>query len=269
MSFDTRFDARWLGVLAPAIRAVQVNGRPLDPHRVDLRKVSDSILTEILDGIARCRVFIADLTSVGEINGRPVPERERDVQRSAWPTRYGQAEEVLLFRSDDRDLLFDITQRPRPSIRSGRITRDGTAGCHRGNRSVTPGGRPQEESGRTGATAESLDYHSWMTLLEAHGRPFHHPATRTMEQALGAVARAQAIGRLLEAGCLRAEFAKVTPDLLKDQAAAERLVTYAITSLGSAVAAYGIKELGLFEPGIRESLEAAFGDAAEEGRRPA
>ncbi len=108
MSFDPSFDARWPHVLAPAVRAVLVNDRPLDPHRVDLRRVSDSILTEILDGIARCRVFLADLTSFGEINGRAV--RNANVMYEVGLAHaVRQPEEVLLFRSDDLDLLFDIT----------------------------------------------------------------------------------------------------------------------------------------------------------------
>jgi hypothetical protein len=61
MSFAEEFTARWENVIVPAVRSIELDGSRLDPHRVDLRKVSDSVLTEILDGIARCRFFVADI----------------------------------------------------------------------------------------------------------------------------------------------------------------------------------------------------------------
>ena len=56
MSFDSRFDQRWNEVIAPAIRQVLRDEVPLEPLRVDSRKVSDSILTEILDEISKSRL---------------------------------------------------------------------------------------------------------------------------------------------------------------------------------------------------------------------
>jgi hypothetical protein len=52
MSFEARFEARWTNVLEPAIRSANIDGRPLVPFRVDARRVSDSILTEIVVAIA-------------------------------------------------------------------------------------------------------------------------------------------------------------------------------------------------------------------------
>src|SRR5439155_14340007 len=107
MSFDHRFDPRWANVLAPAISRVRVNGVPLEPRRVDMRKASDSVLTEILDGIARCRIFVGEVTPIGEIEGRPI--RNANVLYEiglAHATRLPQ--EVVLFRSDEQELLFDV-----------------------------------------------------------------------------------------------------------------------------------------------------------------
>ena len=53
-------------MIAPAIRQVLRNDVPLEPFRVDSRKVSDSILTEILDGISKSRLVFADITAVGK-----------------------------------------------------------------------------------------------------------------------------------------------------------------------------------------------------------
>src|ERR1700722_12309898 len=67
MSFDPQFDARWRGVIEPAV----VNAG-FDPHRVDNRTVSDSILTEILDGISNASLILADISTIGELNGKPI-----------------------------------------------------------------------------------------------------------------------------------------------------------------------------------------------------
>src|SRR5438128_2587799 len=72
MSFDSRFQPRWEKVLVPAIRLVERDDMSLEPHRVDLRKASDSVLTEILEGITRCRFFLADISVIGEIDGKPI-----------------------------------------------------------------------------------------------------------------------------------------------------------------------------------------------------
>lgn len=69
MSFDPRCDVRWKNVIAPAIAAVGIGDDRLKPHRVDLGIAGGSILTEILDSIARCRIFIGDITALDELNG--------------------------------------------------------------------------------------------------------------------------------------------------------------------------------------------------------
>ncbi len=72
-----------------------------------MRVTSDSILTEILDGIGRCRAFLADISLIGEIENTPI--RNANVLYEvglAHAVRLPQ--EVLLFRSDDRPLMFDM-----------------------------------------------------------------------------------------------------------------------------------------------------------------
>jgi hypothetical protein len=109
MSFDSRFDRRWNEVIVPAVRRICVRTGAtetrLEPHRVDLRTASDSILTEILDGIGRCRAVVADITSIGHIEGRPV--RNANVLYEVGLAHASRLpEEVIIFRSDRDALLF-------------------------------------------------------------------------------------------------------------------------------------------------------------------
>jgi hypothetical protein len=225
MSFDPRFDPRWRDVIAPAVRAVLVNDRPLEPVRVDLRKVSDSILTDILDGIARCRVIVADISSIGEIGGRAV--RNANVMYElglAHAVR--QAEEVLVFRSDDREMLFDIA-----NVRVHRYDPDGAPDVARQLVSQTIAETLREVDLKKGlavrAVAQSLAFPSWIALMDARQQAFHHPSTRTMGEVVGSIARGQAIGRLLEVGAIQADLVRVSPELLKDdKGPVEQLVTY-------------------------------------------
>src|SRR5262245_50584462 len=72
MSFRSLFNKRWESVISPAIKKVQRNNIPLEPHRVDSRRVSDSILTEILTGISSALVIFADISSLGTIEDKPI-----------------------------------------------------------------------------------------------------------------------------------------------------------------------------------------------------
>src|SRR4051812_45988772 len=71
MSFDPQFDASWQNVLKPAISGTGVTNsgvqtEHLRPVRVDQRKISDSILTEIVAHIARSRFIIADISVIAK-----------------------------------------------------------------------------------------------------------------------------------------------------------------------------------------------------------
>ena len=65
MSFDKRYDGRFANVITPAIESLDVNGLKLRPHRVDTSQTGDSILTEIMDGIAHSQLVLADLSTFG------------------------------------------------------------------------------------------------------------------------------------------------------------------------------------------------------------
>lgn len=213
MSFLPRFDARWQDVLVPGVRRVKVAGSALEPHRVDLRMASDSVLTEILEGISRCRFFLADITVIGELDGRPV--RNANVLYEvglAHATRL--PEEVALLRSDNMELLFDVM-----NVRVLEYDPDGDPKVAQNLVAETIVQSLKELDLRKSLSvrrvAESLDVHSWILLLEAASVSIvRHAPVKTMRDALGGATRRQAIDRLLETGALRAEIAKLTPELL-------------------------------------------------------
>ena len=98
MSFDPALRLRWTNVIEPAVREAG-----LEPFRVDASKVSDSILTEILQGIARARLILADISSVGGVRNANV------LYEVGMAHAARQPQEVLLFRSDSDRLLFDVS----------------------------------------------------------------------------------------------------------------------------------------------------------------
>jgi hypothetical protein len=73
MSFDPKFDDRYQNVISPAIERLTVNGIRLKPYRVDISKSGDSILTDIMDGVAHSHLILADVSTIGHdsISGKP------------------------------------------------------------------------------------------------------------------------------------------------------------------------------------------------------
>jgi hypothetical protein len=117
MSFAPQYQTRFDAVLAPAIRAINIGGVSLQPHRVDISKNGDSILTEISDGIAHSRMVLADVSSIGKdsVTGRPY--RNANVLYEvglALVCRHSS--EVLLIRDDHDDFLFDVSTVPHKTI---------------------------------------------------------------------------------------------------------------------------------------------------------
>lgn len=107
MSFDSQFDSRWNKIITPAIESVMGAGGRLRPYRVDARNVGDSILTDILQGIARARLVFTDITSIGKRDDYTI--RNGNVMYEVGIAHAVRLpEEVLLFRSDHEPLLFDV-----------------------------------------------------------------------------------------------------------------------------------------------------------------
>jgi len=97
MPFSEKFGLRWEHVIAPAIKSAG-----LEPHRIDLSITADSIPVKILQEIGSCRLIFADVTSEDGTRNANVMYELGIAQAIRRP------EEVLVFRSDDDKLPFDI-----------------------------------------------------------------------------------------------------------------------------------------------------------------
>lgn len=127
MPFGGEFDNRYKNVIEPAVNAIEIeigsqakSGaiQKLSSCRVDNSKSGDSILTEIMDGIAHSYLILADLSEVGRWvddsqNVKTTPNGNVMYEVGlALASR--QQSEVVLIRDirDKGKLLFDISTIP-------------------------------------------------------------------------------------------------------------------------------------------------------------
>ncbi|NLE74016.1 MAG: hypothetical protein GX604_05250 [Actinobacteria bacterium] len=117
MSFAPQYQGRFDNVIAPAVRGITVGDQPLSAFRVDLSKSGDSILTDIVDGIAHSQIVLADVSSVGKDSVTGVAYRNGNVMYEvgiALACRHSS--EVLLVRDDEDRFLFDVSSIPHMKI---------------------------------------------------------------------------------------------------------------------------------------------------------
>lgn len=113
MGFGDEYRARYDEVIVPAVEAVSVSGIPLKPNRVDLSASGDSILTEIIDGIAHSELFLADISTAGYDAKTSQPYRNGNVMYEVGlALACRQPSEVLLIKDDDHKSLFDVSTIP-------------------------------------------------------------------------------------------------------------------------------------------------------------
>lgn len=242
MSFDENFQRRWNEVIRPAVSEIELDGVSLEPVRVDVRRISDSIVTEILQGIAHHLVVFADVTTIGYVDDKPI-RNANVLYEVGLAHAIRLPEEVILFRSDEDQLIFDIT-----NVRVNSYDPDTDPSTARElvidsiNNALKEIDLKRHLSVRR--AAESLDYPSWMVLAEAQHGDITHPVMRTMGQAVGNASRARAIERLLDLGALKTEY-KVTPELLQSAGGepAENMFRYHTTPFGSAIFEKGIARI--------------------------
>jgi len=79
MSFAEDHQPRFRDVIEPAVKGLQLAGKPLRATRVDISKSGDSILTEIMDGISHAALILADVSSIGEDSVTDHPFRNGNV----------------------------------------------------------------------------------------------------------------------------------------------------------------------------------------------
>jgi hypothetical protein len=231
MSFDRRFEHRWKNVIAPG--ALDAG---LQAFRVDIPKASSSIPADILAGIARSRLILADITPLdGHRNGNVMYE-----VGIAHATR--QPEEVLLFRSDTDRLLFDVS-----TIRVNQYAPDeDSAGARVTVADAIQWALREVDTLRALAVqnaAAALDYQATVMLMRCVDSEGLKPLmVVSMRDALGATIWAPALSRLLELGLAQTDWREMTEEEVGssrpwNQAAGD-LARYRLTAFGRSVLTY-------------------------------
>ena len=259
MSFDEKFRSRWERVISPAVSRIERDGERMSAYRVDGRTISDSILTEILSGIANSRLVLADVTTIGQLDGKPI--RNGNVLYEVGIAHAARIpEEVLLFRSDDDPLPFDVT-----NVRVNRFDPDAdpAAAVELVVDAILNALREVDlrRSLAVSIAVEGLDFFSWWVLAESGNRSkIPHPTNRTFGDVVGNAQRVSAIHRLLDIGALRASFLKIDPatyHAIKNSTDAQ-LMTYEVTEFGTALFFEGVRRLGIDNPEMAKILESEF-----------
>ena len=259
MSFDERFQPRWRDVIIPAVSSIEIDEVALEAFRVDARRMSDSIVTEILQGISRHLIVLADVTTIAHVGDRAI--RNANVLYEVGIAHAIRLpEEVILFRSDRDELIFDIT-----NIRVNSYEPDDNPEAAK--KLVTDcivSALKEVDLKRHLAVrraVESLDFTSWIFLVEAQdAQGVNHPVMRTMGQALGNADRSRAIARLLDLGAIKTEYRRMTPESVTNAGdePAEGMLRYRTTAFGSAIFDEGMKRMGMLSPGVVKILEERF-----------
>ena len=257
MSFDKTFQRRWNEVIRPAVSEIELDGVSLEPVRVDVRRISDSIVTEILQGIAHHLVVFADVTTIGYVDDKPI-RNANVLYEVGLAHAIRLPEEVILFRSDEDQLIFDIT-----NVRVNLYHPDTDPSNARElvinsiNDALKEVDLKRHLSVRR--AAESLDYPSWMVLAKAQHGYVTHPVMRTTGQVIANTSRVRAIERLLDLGALKTEYVQVMPKILQSAGydpAETALIRYYTTPFGSAIFEEGTARM--LSPEIASILKEHF-----------
>jgi hypothetical protein len=244
MSFAHEFQHRWEAVIAPGITVAG-----LEPFRIDMPRVSGSIPAEIVAAIAESRLVLADVTAVaGQRNGNVM--YEVGIAHAAR-----QPEEVLLFRSDDERLLFDVA-----TIRVNRYEPDRETDQSRdlvaaAVRSALADIETMHSLAvtRAGAALDSVAINVLIAASNPEADGLTHPSLSNMAEHLARAPTIAAISRLLELELLSAEWPRLTAahvpefDGVPFAEILRRVVRYRVTPLGEAVLKKVVDNLGMGE----------------------
>ena len=117
MSFAPEYEHRFIDIIEPSVRAVEFHGKALTAKRVDLSKSGDSILTDIIDGVAHSVMVLADVSIVGHDSKTSRSYRNGNVMYEVGlALSCRQSSEVLLIRDDKEPFLFDVSTVPHMHI---------------------------------------------------------------------------------------------------------------------------------------------------------
>lgn len=117
MSFQSKYDDRFDKVFRPAIESIRVNDIPLRATRVDESKTGDSIITEIIRGIAQSRVVLADISVLETSHITQENYRSGNVMYELGIAHAVKSpEKVVVVRDDREKLLFDVSSIPHNNV---------------------------------------------------------------------------------------------------------------------------------------------------------
>ena len=117
MSFAEKYKSRFQDVIEPAISRIVVGGTALKADRVDISMSGDSILTDIIDGIAHSQMILADISSIGKDSVTGKPFRNGNVMYEVGlALASSHSSEVLLIRDDNDKFLFDVSTIPHKKV---------------------------------------------------------------------------------------------------------------------------------------------------------
>jgi hypothetical protein len=117
MSFADAYKSRFNNIIKPVIESIKIDGVGLSAYRVDLSKTGDSILTDIMEGVAHSRMVLADVSTVGKDAATGLPFRNGNVMYEVGlALACRQSSEVLLVRDDADTFLFDVSTIPHMRI---------------------------------------------------------------------------------------------------------------------------------------------------------
>ena len=243
MSFSENFKSRWENVIAPAIQRIEINNIALQPHRVDMRHISDSILMEILEGITNDLLVLVDLSTIGYLDKKPI--RNGNVMYELGLAQSMRLpEEVILFRSDSDDLLFDLTN-VRVNTYDPDVDINGSQQLILNSVKESLNELDLKRHLAVRKVATSLDYDCWLVLLLAvnQGSIKHFPM-KTMGDVLSFTSKNSAISRLLELGALETKM-NVVSEIIKRplDESADQLFYYEPTKFGREIMKYFLKKL--------------------------
>jgi hypothetical protein len=236
MSFHDAFQRRWENVIEPCIR----EDLKLKANRVDYRESGESIVYDILDGIAHAKLVLSDITSVTmkDSNGVEWPQRNGNVM---WEVGIAHTmrlpDEVIMIRSDSDPSIFDLTQfrafpyDPLRVVQSRNFIRDLSLDRLR---SID-----QSKSRYVEQCVDVMDFPAWSLLTQIlHTGSMEIPVIRNMGHVMGNMSRLPAINRLLDMGAIKTAFKKIDPTVIANtpaDAPLESLMRYESTPLAEAM----------------------------------
>lgn len=270
MPFHDRYLARWEKVIRPAILNVG-----LEPLRVDIGFVSDSILTQMLQGIARSRLVFADVSAYrGHRNPNVMPNVMYEVG-IAHAVRHPN--EVVVFRDDKTRLPFDLA-----NVRVNLYKPDSDSDkAEMGVRLALKDALKELDLSNSMAVEMAIcriDQPAFNLLIRALGTgQIHHPTPRNLVEIASASDYLRSLTVLLELGLLKTKYPDFyelaqkigSPEL---QQRGQLPVTYRITELGSTVIRKIALQSGfeqiLDDPNLVARFEEYFSEKEHDNKQP-